>query len=319
LFDQLMKQPPACVNQADSWCSWVHDLTGSNWLAASADWLLAKPLKILLILVVACVVRWLAKRAIDHMTAGKVPKRLQPLRERARVPRVAHNNERRRQRAKTIGSVLNSVASFVVFGLAVILILGELGLNLAPIIASAGVLGLALGFGAQNLVRDFLSGMFMMAEDQYGVGDTVDVGEAIGTVESVGLRVTTLRDMQGTVWYVRNGEVLRVGNFSQGYAVAVVDVPIGYETDVDKALEIIGRTLTTAVGHDSMSEDVLEEPQLLGIDSVTAEAMTVRSTVKVRPGKQWAIQRSLRGKMIDALNDSGIRPPLSRLVSPKSE
>ena len=195
-----MKQPPACVNQADSWCSWVHDITGSNWLAASADWLLAKPLKILLILLIAVLVRWLAKHAIERMTSGKVPSKFAPLREKARVPRLAQNNERRRQRAKTIGSVLKSIASFVVFGLAVILILGELGLDLAPIIASAGVLGLALGFGAQNLVRDFLSGMFMMAEDQYGVGDVVDFGEAIGTVESVGLRVTTVRDMQGTVW-----------------------------------------------------------------------------------------------------------------------
>ena len=119
---------------------------------------------------------------------------------------------------------------------------------------------------------------------------------------------------------MRNGEVLRVGNFSQGYAVAVVDVPIGYETDVDKALEIINRSLTTAVGDDSMREDVLEEPQLLGVDSVTAEALTVRSTVKVRPGKQWAIQRKLRGRMVDALNDSGIKPPLSRLgTSAKTE
>ena len=109
------------------------------------------------------------------------------------------------------------------------MMLSELGVNVAPIIASAGILGIALGFGAQSLVKDFLSGIFMIFEDQYGVGDVVDLGEAIGTVEAVSLRVTRLRDVNGTVWYVRNGEILRVGNMSQNWARTVLDVGVGLQ------------------------------------------------------------------------------------------
>ena len=128
------------------------------------------------------------------------------------------------------------------------MVLAEFGVNLGPILASAGIVGLALGFGAQNLVRDFLSGMFMLLEDQYGVGDIVDLGEASGTVEAVGLRITTLRDIDGTVWYVRNGEILRVGNKSQGYAVAVVDLPRrAHSADIDEATEIAGRVAAERV------------------------------------------------------------------------
>src|SRR4029077_3961131 len=137
-------------------------------------------------------------------------------------------SERRRQRAEALGSVLRSFVSVTIFSIAIMLILGELGVNLAPLIASAGIAGVALGFGAQNLVKDFITGLFMLLEDQYGVGDVVDVGEASGTVEAVGLRITTIRDARGVLWYIRNGEIVRVGNRSQGWALVVVDVPVGF-------------------------------------------------------------------------------------------
>ncbi len=127
----------------------------------------------------------------------------------------------------------------MVFGIAFVMVLSELGLNVAPILASAGVLGLAIGFGAQNLVKDFLSGVMMMVEDQYGVGDEVDLGEAIGTVEHVALRVTRVRDVDGTVWYVRNGEILRVGNASQNWARTVLDVNVSYDQDLRKVREVL--------------------------------------------------------------------------------
>ncbi|WP_031466051.1 mechanosensitive ion channel family protein [Sciscionella sediminilitoris] len=309
--------PPDCVRDADSWCSKLYSLTGSNWLASSADWLVAKPATILLILIVALLVRWLARRAIDRAIQerpdGNKPALLRPFKER--VTRTPAATERRRQRAKTIGSVLKSLLNFLVFGIAAVLILGELGVNLTPIIASAGVIGVAVGFGAQTLVRDFLSGMFMMVEDQYGVGDVIDTGEAIGTVESVGLRVTTLRDLNGTVWYVRNGEVLRIGNFSQGHAVAVVDVPVSGNADVDEALAVVDRVLRAEETLAALGEDMLEEPQLLGVESVTAEGIGLRATLKVRPGKQWAIQRLLRARIVDALRDAGIPGPAIRIGS----
>ncbi|MBK1786367.1 mechanosensitive ion channel family protein [Prauserella cavernicola] len=322
-MDQFLSDPPSCINEAGTWCQQIWQITGNEWLAGSANWLVAKPLHILLILVVAVLARYAIRKVIDRLTRapvdeaensdnGKLPALLRPLRERAPEVLGPLVIERRRQRAKTIGSVLKSLTSVVVFGLAFVLILGELGINLAPILASAGIVGVAIGFGAQNLVRDFLSGIFMMLEDQYGVGDIVDVGEAVGTVEAVGLRITTLRDLNGTVWYVRNGEVLRVGNSSQGYAVGVVDIPINYNTDVQRATTLLHDVAAEAAARPSIAPDVLEPPEVLGVENVTAEGTQLRLTVKVRPGRQWAVQRALRAEILPAFERAGFEPPLGR-------
>jgi len=318
--NQFLSDPLAC-DQGSAWCKVVLNITHNEWLAGSADWLVKKPLTILMIVLLAFVVRALLRKLINRATTAqparggdKLPALLRPLRDRSAEMLGPVVMERRRQRAKTIGSVLSSVATFAIYGLAFVLVLGELGINLGPIIASAGVVGVALGFGAQNLVRDFLSGIFMMLEDQYGVGDVVDVGEATGTVEAVGLRITTLRDINGTVWYVRNGEILRVGNSSQGFAVAVVDVPVSYSTDVGKATAVLYTVVTEAAQSDSLKADVLEPPEILGVESVTSEGISLRLTVKVRPGRQWSVQRAMRAKIMPALEASGIEPPIGRFL-----
>lgn len=317
-MNPLLTETPACINDQSTWCYQVYQVTHNEWLAASAGWLVAKPIKIVIILLVAFLIRLAVRKIIDRITepphnnSRKAPALLRPLRERAPDLLGASVVERRRQRAKTIGSVLKSLASFLIYGLAFMQVLAELGINLGPIIASAGIVGVALGFGAQNLVKDFLSGMFMMIEDQYGVGDVIDIGSATGTVESVGLRITTLRDVKGTVWYVRNGEVTRVGNSSQGYANAVVDVPLSYTADVDRAVEVLSETARAAVSADPLSGDVLEPPTVLGVESVTPEGITIRLTVKTRPGRQWSVQRVLRAKIIGGLEEAGFEPPLGR-------
>jgi moderate conductance mechanosensitive channel len=317
-FD-LSLDEPTCGEQ-DGWCNVVLDLTKNQWLASSADWLVAKPITIILILLVAMIIRSLARKLIDRLTrasGGKVPTLLRPLKERAPQALGTLLSERRAQRAKTIGSVFKSITSVLVYGIAFMMILSELGVNLAPVLASAGILGVAVGFGAQNVVKDFLSGVFMMLEDQYGVGDVVDVGEASGTVEAVGLRITTMRDVNGTVWYVRNGEILRVGNSSQGFAVAVVDVPIGYGADVGQATDILHQVATNAADNLPVSEDVLEPPEVLGVERVSAtEGITLRVTVKVRPGRQWSVQRALRAGIMAAFEDAGIQGPVVRGFPP---
>jgi small-conductance mechanosensitive channel len=317
----LTVDKPPCASDLSTLCSQVYEVTKNAWLAGSTEWLLTKPLKILMIIVIAFVVRLLLRRLINRVTTfpksgGKLPALLRPLRERAPEVLGSAVFERRRQRAQTIGSVMKSVATFMVYGLGFILVLGELGIDLGPIIASAGIIGVAIGFGAQNLVKDFLSGIFMMIEDQYGVGDVVDIGEATGTVEAVGLRITTLRDLKGTVWYVRNGEVLRVGNSSQGFAVAVVDVPLGYTADVERATTVLAKAASTATESDALKDNILEPPEMLGVESVTAEGLQLRLTVKVRPGKQWAVQRALRAQLLAALEEAGFDPPLGRLFPP---
>jgi moderate conductance mechanosensitive channel len=310
-----MTDKPTCAADASTWCGQVWNITHNSWLATSASWLLAKPLNILAIVIVAVLARYLAHRIIRRLTTtnGDVPAILRPLRERVPQTLAALVSERRSQRARTIGSVLQSIASFVIGGIGLVLVLGVIGFNLTPIIASAGVIGVAVGFGAQNLVKDFLSGVFMLLEDQYGVGDVVDLGQATGTVESVGLRVTTVRDYAGTVWYVRNGEVQRVGNSSQGFAVAVVDVPLGYNTDVDHALHLLERVAVEATADEPLVDDVLEEPKVLGIQGMTTDSITLRLTVKVRPGRQWAAQRELRRRIMAVLDHDSIEPPIGRL------
>lgn len=313
---RVTASPPDCSRDEGSWCARIYRLTHNDLLSRYADTVVWPGLRILLILVLAVLIRLMVHRTITRLTQasaeGPPPGLLRPLRERA--PESWRGTgvlwQRRSQRARTIGSVLRSGTTLVVYGVACTLVLGELGINLGPIIASAGILGIALGFGAQNLVKDFLSGMFMMVEDQYGVGDVVDLGEASGTVEGVGLRVTTLRDIKGTVWYVRNGEVRRVGNSSQGYSVAVVDLPIGHDADIPVSTELAGRTATelTADGSD-LADDVLDPPKVLGVESISSDGVTLRITTKVRAGRQWAVQRALLAGIKAAFAEAGIPPP----------
>ncbi|QUQ68135.1 mechanosensitive ion channel family protein [Kutzneria sp. CA-103260] len=294
-------------------------VAAAGWFADNWPSLVAGAIHIAIFVVLAMVIRLVLHRMIDKFTqgSGDMPPLLRPLKERAQQLPAPQRSERRRQRAKTIGSVLKSLTSLVAYGIAFLMILQQLDINITPIIASAGVLGVAIGFGAQSLVRDFLSGVFMMLEDQYGVGDVIDAGQATGTVEAVGLRVTTLRDVNGTVWYVRNGEIVRIGNSSQGFAVAVVDVPLAHGS-VDEALTVMGETAEQVVAEAPLSDDVMDAPQVLGVEKVTPEGITLRLTVKVRPGRQWATQRLLRARIMGAFVTAGIEPHFVRLP-PKPE
>ena len=216
-------------------------------------------------------------------------------------------SERRSQRAKTIGSVLQSIGVVRGRGIALVLVLGEFGFDLTPIIASAGVIGVAVGFGAQNLVKDFLSGVFMLLEDQYGVGDVVDLGAATGTVESVGLRVTTVRDYAGTVWYVRNGEVQRVGQLQPGLRGGGGGRAGGLRGRRERGAEPAERGGRRGDARRSRwSTTCWRRRKVLGVQGMTAETITLRLTVKVRPARQWAAQRELRRRIMAVFDEHGI-------------
>ena len=211
-----------------------------------------------------------------------------------------------------MGDLLKSVITGVLVAIFGTMILSQLGVNIAPIIASAGILGIALGFGAQSLVKDFLSGVFMIFEDQFGVGDVVDVGEASGTVEAVTLRVTRLRDLDGTVWYVPNGEILRVGNKSQNWSRAVVDVGVGYDEDLARAKRVLSE-----VAHDLWEDEdyrsvIIEEPEVTGVEALTPDAITLRVLVKTQPMEQWAVARELRQRIKARFDHEGIEIPYSQ-------
>jgi moderate conductance mechanosensitive channel len=218
-------------------------------------------------------------------------------------------SERRRQRTETLGSVLRSMITAVVFGIAFLMVLSEFNLDLAPLLASAGVAGVALGFGAQSLVKDFLSGIFMLLEDQYGVGDLIDVGEATGTVEEVTLRVTKLRDPSGVAWYVRNGEINRVANKSQGWSTAVVDLPVAYTEDVEKVIAIIRAVVAEMYADEKWSPVMIDEPTVAGVEQITGNTVTIRVFAKTEPNEQWGVQREIRERVKTAFDRAGVRAP----------
>ncbi|PZF93850.1 mechanosensitive ion channel family protein [Micromonospora endophytica] len=303
---------PECLTESLSLCEWAWDLTGSVWFAEGSYWILIKPLRIILILLLAIAARWLVHRTIRRLVrttsdAG-VPTMLRPLRER--IPSATADPgefvpERRRQRAEAIGSVLRSLSTAFIYGIALLMVLKEFSFDLAPLLASAGIAGVALGFGAQSLVKDLIAGLFMLIEDQYGVGDTVDLGEATGVVEAVGLRVTTVRDGRGVLWYIRNGEVVRVGNKSQGWALAVVDLPIGF-AGTEEATAVL-RTAAASIAVDpELAPSVVEPPQVLGVEQVTMEGTIIRTVVKTTAEGQPAVARELRRRLAEALENSGI-------------
>jgi small-conductance mechanosensitive channel len=300
----------------------AHAIGWSRLVRDHANVIVERPLRILLILILALVLRWLAHRGIDRLTKatgqGQVPRILTPLRERvdSRLESVGLISQRRAQRAATIGSVLKSTASVLVVGFAVLLILGELGVELAPLIAGTSIVGVAIAFGAQNLVKDFLSGMFMILEDQYGVGDVIDFEKATGTVEAVGLRVTRLRDLYGTVWYVRNGEVIRVGNMSQGYAQLVIDVPIPAVADVEQASAAMQAAATRMQAEPDWKPLFLADPVVQGVESFTRDETVVRLTAQVRAGEQWTMGRELRARVREQLAASQIRAQVPEPSSP---
>ena len=217
--------------------------------------------------------------------------------------------ERRAQRLATIGSVLKSLVSFVVLVWVVLQTLAILGVNVAPFIASAGIVGVALGFGAQALVRDFLSGLFMLFEDQYGVGDWVDLGDAEGTVEHVGLRVTSLRDLHGTLWYCRNGEIQRVGNYSQDFGVAFLEIPVSYTADVDRACTVAIETAEQAAEEEPIASNLISGPELQGVNALDADFWSLRMTAVTHANAQWATERELRRRIRNAFAEAGIDAP----------
>jgi small conductance mechanosensitive channel len=277
-------------------------------------WYVATPGAIVVIIVVGLVFRWLVNRAIDRIvrraSAGTVPGMIAGTKAGAVLADLRPGaGERRQQRAQTMGSVLKSIAGGLIIAIVIVMALDQVGVNIAPIIASAGIVGIALGFGAQNLVRDFLSGIFMILEDQYGVGDSVDLGEAVGTVEAVGLRVTRLRDVDGTVWYVRNGEILRVGNQSQNWARTVLDITVAYESDLDQVQQLLQEEATAMYEDEEYHDIIIEAPEVWGVERFDKDGAVVRVVLKTAPLQQWLVARAMRQRVKARFDTEGIRIP----------
>ncbi|PZR55191.1 mechanosensitive ion channel family protein [Xylanimonas oleitrophica] len=289
------------------------------------DWFVGWPLQVLLILLVGVVVLALVRRTIRHVTeriaagvtdvatvevagsrrAGRKARRPAFVDEALTLANPAAG-ERRAQRARTVGSILRSTADIVICTVMALMALTAVGVNVGPLLASAGVVGVALGFGAQSLVRDFISGIFILIEDQYGVGDVVDLNGAVGTVEEVGLRLTQVRSFDGTLWYVRNGEILKAGNLTQQWSRAVAEVRVPVDADVDTVRAALGRAADAVHGDGELAPHFLEAPSVRGVDSVTDFSMAFTLHAQVRPAKQWDVSRALLGAAQRELRAAGV-------------
>ena len=313
----------ACGVEPGFICEWVFDTTDSEVVAEIVGWLVERPLKIVVILLGAWVVNRLVTRAVDRLVNRIVESRVQEGQEaesddlvsrmgrraRGKLQRIHEQTERSKQRISTLGAVLRSIASFAIYAMATLAMLGELGLNLGPFIAGAGIVGLAVGFGAQSLVADLIAGVFIVIEDQFGVGDFVDVGTASGTVEHVKFRTTVMRDVHGTVWVVPNSEIRRVGNSSQLWARTVLDVDVAYDTDIDLAASVIKEVADSVWQEEVESATIIEEPEIWGVQSFGADAISIRLAVKTEPNEQWATGRLIRARLKKAFDANGIEIP----------
>lgn len=301
----------ACLSNPGIACRIVWDITHSTMAASLTRIYFAGPIHMALrvgfVLLLALILRAGALRMISRITA----RAREDAGDRPEKARLLFR-ERRQQRANALDSVLRNAASLTIVSIAVVIIVGDMGLDLAPVLASAGVLGVAIGFGAQNLVKDFLAGIFMLLEDQYGVGDVIDIGDITGTVEGVSLRITRLRDVNGVAWYIRNGTIKQTGNESQSWARAVVDFPVRYDRDLGTVREVM-QEATSNLWQDSSWQDVLlEAPEVWGVQELSSESVVMRVTARTAPLRQWDVARELRERLksaLDAADGAVLAPP----------
>jgi moderate conductance mechanosensitive channel len=270
------------------------------------EWFVGWPLQLILVLVVGTTLLLLLRRLIravtDRIATGETKRAAKAHQGTVAEAALLRANPvaiaRRASRARTVGSVLRSTADVVIVGVMAVLVLAIFGVDVTKFLAAAGVVGIAVGFGAQSLIKDFFSGFFLLVEDQYGVGDNVDLGAGVaGVVEDMGLRLTTVRSADGTVWYVRNGEILRAGNKTQDWARAVATVVVPLGSDVDAVRAALGRAADAVHEDDVLSHYLLEAPAVQGIDVSDAGGLEFSVRVRTRPAMQWEVERALRTRV----------------------
>lgn len=310
LSDQLAE---VCGNDPSWFCQQVTSWTDNDAvtrIAAAVD-LFSVLLIVLAAIFAIRLLRRLIRRGVRRI-AGE-PNRPRFWRRRtAAAPDTTREHirqgVRQQQRVEALSTVLQSAGTAVIATVATFLVLDEFGVNLAPLLAGAGVLGIALGFGAQALVRDFLSGIFIITEDQFGVGDIITIDREVGgTVEAMSLRTTRLRAVDGTVWHIPNGEIRRVGNQSQHWSRALLDIQVAYDTPLSQAEEVIKRVADELAVVD---DDILDEPTVWGVEALAASGIVIRLVLKTTPSEQWRISRELRRRIKDAFDAEGIEIPL---------
>ena len=267
------------------------------------------PISIAIILIAAVLLNWLLRlllmRTVTQIVRGV--KKAQDVDTTSEIQTSPYINARAVQRTRTLGTVGRAVITWTIAAIALILILGQLNVDIGAILTSAGIVAAGLAFGAQNIVKDILNGIFMVFEDQLGVGDVITVGEISGTVEDVGIRVTQVRALDGTLWFVRNGEILTLGNASQGWGRAVIDVTVDAHNDMAEVEQAALKAAKSLLTSAEVARKVTGEPEVWGIESAFGDRATLRLALRTRPEAQWAVQRALRAALLYEFNASGIK------------
>jgi small conductance mechanosensitive channel len=266
---------------------WIEQL---NWSALSGH-----VATIVFILALALLLLRLGTRLVDRSIRSLATR--SPLRDAS---------PRSEQRAETLAGVATGLLRIVVWTMAVLLILEQMNLNLGPLLAGASIVGVALGFGAQSLVKDFFSGFFILVEDQYAVGDTITIADTTGAVEEINLRMTRIRGTDGTVWFVPNGEIRKVGNSAKEYGRSIVDVTIPNKADLTAATAAIAEEAAALAEDPAWASDVLEPPDVLGVETVDADGVTLRVSTKTTPARRAPLSRELRARIARRLQRDGI-------------
>ncbi len=306
----------SCGDNPGIACRLTWDLSHSTNAAQLVNVYLAGPANragrigfiIILALLVRTVLCRLLNRVAERAATATLPAAHNGRMQKAAAVVHAAGLERRSQRARALGSILRSAISAIVFGIAALTILGILGFDLAPLLASTTVLGVALGFGAQNLVRDYLAGILMLVEDHYGVGDTINAGVATGTVEAMTLLTTQVRDVNGVVWHIRNGTIDSVGNESQGWSRAVIDYPVPYGEDLARIRQLMDQAAASLYHERGWRKVMLEKPEVWGAQELSSKEVTMRIVAKTAPMRQWEVARELRARVKAVLDAAGVPP-----------
>lgn len=301
--NRLRSTVVACGADADRVCRWILDATGNATLADLGQWVVDVPLLIALVLLIAYLVNRFVRKGI-HRNLRRLNRR-----SIAQAVDDPSKSARSTLRMATASAILASAASVAIYVTAGLVLLGELGVSLGPLLAGAGIVGIAIAFGAQNVIRDVLGGLFVLIEDQYGVGDVIDAGRAVGRVEDFTLRVTKVRDIEGTLWFVPNGLIEDVGNKSQVWSRAILDIDVAYGADHDEAGEVIKDAADRVWREQRPNALVLEEPELWGVERLGDSAVSIRLAVKCAPADQWAVARAIRGEVKRDLDAAGIEIP----------
>lgn len=297
----------ACGPDPDVLCAWLFEVTGS----AVATQLLEPVVVVPAILLGAFLLHRLLRRWIDGFVRrieAEIHSRVERARDLGTRAGTARAETRRRQRLHAIAGALRSASGAVIWITAIVLVLAQF-VNLRPILAGAGLAGLVVGFGAQNMIRDFLAGISMLVEDQFGVGDWIDVDRTVGEVEQVGLRVTRIRDIDGVVWHIPNGVMQKVGNLTQRWARATLDVPFALDTSVPHARRVVQSVADDLAADAEWQQDIIGPPEIWGVQDWGPDGLSLRLVIPTRPLRNWDVNRQIRERLKAAFDREGIRMP----------